>query len=375
MIMSKKIMSKKIMSKKISVWFQALCTVLFFLDFLIQIALADEFRPLFRGARAQAMGNAFTAVADDEEALFYNPAGLAGIEKFSFTLVSASADVSNNAVSNYSTFEGVASNPSITSLNNLIGQDLYARGTGMAALTFPGFEVAGIYDQQAAIRLKSLALPEGIIGYQATDGVQAGFGATVWRLRRKRGELRVGAAGKIMYRSGGYQFPTLTELLTLNSSTILANNHALGVGMGADVGTQFIYHASKNKLDLKAGLAMTDIGNTAFSSGADPQLSNLSFGLAATLNSRDMQATLAYDYAHILDNTDWRKRNHLGLELKFPVLSLYAGMNQLSFCYGAALDLWIIRVNFVSYAEEQATVPGQDTESRMMVAATVKFEL
>ena len=40
---------------------------------------AKEYPTLYRGPRPLAMGGAFTAVADDENALFYNPAGIAEI--------------------------------------------------------------------------------------------------------------------------------------------------------------------------------------------------------------------------------------------------------------------------------------------------------
>ncbi len=53
-------------------------------------AIADDNHafPIFRtgvSARALAMGNAYTAVADDASAGYWNPAGLTGVEKFSLT--------------------------------------------------------------------------------------------------------------------------------------------------------------------------------------------------------------------------------------------------------------------------------------------------
>jgi hypothetical protein len=53
-------------------------------------AIADDNYafPIFRvgvSARALAMGNAYTAVADDASAGYWNPAGLTGVEKFSLT--------------------------------------------------------------------------------------------------------------------------------------------------------------------------------------------------------------------------------------------------------------------------------------------------
>ena len=37
---------------------------------------AEEYDKLYRGSRPMGMGGAFTAISDDENALFYNPAGL-----------------------------------------------------------------------------------------------------------------------------------------------------------------------------------------------------------------------------------------------------------------------------------------------------------
>ena len=44
-------------------------------------AQARELPKFFEGVRPLGMGGAFTAVADDENALFYNPAGLARVRR------------------------------------------------------------------------------------------------------------------------------------------------------------------------------------------------------------------------------------------------------------------------------------------------------
>jgi hypothetical protein len=335
---------------------------------------AFDSQPLYRGARASAMGNAFTAVADDEQAIFFNPAGLAGVRKISFNMVSVNVEVSNDVITGLSGFSNALSNTSVTTLNTFIGKDLYARGQGTSSIVLPGFGLAAIADEQIGLHLQNEALPQGSIQEQTTYGIQMGVGLPIVKLRKKRGELRFGLAGKLLWRSGGYIVPSTTQILTANIQSLRNQLSPVGTGFGMDSGFQFVYNARKN-LALQAGLAMTDIGNTSFSSGSLTQPGNLTYGLAAIYKNADVVATLAYDYSRILDNIDWRKKNHFGLELKFPILRLYGGVDQVYFTYGAGLDLALIQIMYLSYAEELATLINQNPERRSMIHFALKFEL
>jgi len=266
------------------------------------------------------------------------------------------------------------SNPGIGSLNLFMGKNIYARGQASAALVFPGFGIVGFADQQAAIRMQDPYSPLTTIGGQTTYGGQVGFGFTVLKLSKKKGELRMGFAGKMLWRGGGYQHPTLNQILTFNTSAIIGNMTAMGVGYGADTGLQFVYNLKKG-ISLQAGIAYTDLGNTSFTSPADPQLSNLASGVAFSLKNQDMSATLAFDYAHILESGDFGKKSHLGLELKFPLLSFYGGLNQNSLCYGAGIDFSLFKLEYVSYAEELSSVAGIDPERRNVFHFSMKLSL
>ena len=340
-----------------------------------QTASADEFHPLFQGARALAMGGAFTAVADDEEAIFYNAAGMAGIQRLAFQPLTSDIQVSNDAISTYPVLASSLNSPSISSLNNLMGKDLYLRAQETSSVVLRGFGIAALFDEQLAIRMKNEVNPQALTGSQTTYGAQMAFGFPVVKFKRKKGELRFGIALKFLERSGGYQNVGLPQLMTLDTKAIFGNvGGSFGTGIGADSGMQLVYNVKK-KFSLLSGIAFTDMGQTAFSNGAGPQLSNLTFGVAGRYKSPDLTATLSYDYAHILDYSEWQKKNHLGLELKFPALSLYAGINQVYPTYGAGIDLWIVNIMYLSYAEEQATLVNQDPERRQMIHVSVKFEL
>ena len=56
--------------------------IIFFIIIIIPIFLSANFIGMNHGARAMAMGNAYTALADEPTAIFFNPAGLTKINKF-----------------------------------------------------------------------------------------------------------------------------------------------------------------------------------------------------------------------------------------------------------------------------------------------------
>ncbi len=226
---------------------------------------AEEFQLLYKSPRAQAMGGAFTAVADDESAIYYNPAGLAGVSKILFHGLSANIEVSNDAVNSYSDLSNALSNSGFSVLNNFMGKNIYARAQASSDFVFPGFGVSVLYDQQLGVSLKNKALPVLSIQRQNTYGVQAAFGVPVLTLRKKKGQLRFGLAGKYLFRSGGYQKVSLMELLTIDSKSMINQlNSSLGSGYGLDSGVQFVYQIKK-KLSLKSALAFKNIGDTSFS--------------------------------------------------------------------------------------------------------------
>jgi hypothetical protein len=161
--------------------------------------------------------------------------------------------------------------------------------------------------------------------------------------------------------------------MSLNTTKLKGNFTEFGLGMGLDLGLQYVVRLKK-KISFQAGLAWKDIGNTSFSSGANPQNSNLTAGVAAIYQGPDMRATLAYDFDHVFESMDWKKKNHLGLELKFPLLSLATGLNQTSLTYGAGLDFLLFKVMYTSYAEDLATYAGQNSERRHLIFITFKLD-
>jgi hypothetical protein len=336
-------------------------------------AAALPLRELYLGARAQAMGGAFTAVADDEQAIFYNPAGLAGIKGFSANYIAIDLQASTDLILGYRDSKEALNNLSGDSLNVIMGKNVFARGQFAPSFVMPNFGLAIITDGQVAIFAQNEALPQITLGHQTTNGLQAAYGISFGD-RRKRGgsELRVGIGAKLLWRRGGYKLLTLEEVLTISEDTFHSVAGSFQQGYGGDVGVQWVKPFTKN-FELLAGAAMTDIGDITFGAGIDSIKSNLSLGVAGRFLFPSGQVIVAYDYRHAMDPADWRKKNHVGAELALPLLSIYGGINQVYPTYGAAFDLWLVRVTAYSSAEEFGGLAQQAPVRTYVLKLALKF--
>jgi hypothetical protein len=334
----------------------------------------DELRELFRGARSQAMGGASVAIVDDEESLYLNPAGIGGLTRYGVQYMAVDVDVAQEVVSSLmggegSPFSGGLSGDSISAF---MGKDTYGRVQITPTILMTNFAFGILMDGQAAVYAENPALPYVTLGYQTTNGIQAAYGVSLFKRRRSQHDLRIGVGAKVLWRRGGYRRLTTLALTQLSSESLAQIAGNWGMGIGADLGVQYVNQLNP-KLKLSWGLAWTDIGDTTFSGGEpDPITSNLSMGVGAVWEAGKARVSLAYDYRHMLDETDWRKRNHLGTEIALPVLSLYAGLNQMNLTYGVGFDAWLFRVTALSYAEEIDPYLSQDASRRYMLKLALR---
>ena len=335
-----------------------------------------ELRELYRGARMTGMGGAFVAIADDEQAIWVNPAGLAGIQKTAFHYAVADVEFSNDIAS-----EILSGMPTLQALGSgnlgaVIGKNIYGRVQITPTLVMPGWGIGFISDHQFGAILKNRVFPNTTVAMQSTNGVQIAQSFTLTRKGRRRGpgagELRVGFAAKALWRRGGYNAIPMTQLLNLSTDYILALGGTYGFGFGLDLGTQYV-RSIGNNTQVSLGVAYTDIGDIAFSNGADTQKGNLSAGVGLTYKATGFDFTLAADYRHINEDTDARKRIHAGFEFALPLIKVYGGLSQTLPEYGAAVDIWILRVTALTYTEARGQTLGQDDERRWLTRLDAKF--
>jgi hypothetical protein len=300
-------------------------------------------------------------------AVFLNPAGLAGIKKgalhFAVMDYTASSDIVGAVGEARAAFKSLSGE----ALNVFVGKNIFVQGQASPTILFPGFGIAGFSDTQFGLNMQNSALPETSLLYQNTNGVQFAYGTTLGKKRSgSKSEFRIGAAGKLMYRRGGVQKMSALTLVQSTAPQIKERIGNHGKGYGLDLGTQYV-RVLGPRLTWSMGATLLDLGDTNFGNGPDPMKSNLSAGTAATFNLGLIRAIGSFELKNLLDTTDFRKKTHLGVELKLPIVSAMLGINQVYYTYGLAVDLWVLKLTGASYGEELGSYAFQDPDRRYMV--------
>src|SRR4051812_9385992 len=105
---------------------------------------AAELPEFYRGIRAMGMGNAFTAISDDADAAFYNPAGLALNRNYEFRLLNPKISVSSDDITTASEIKNATANLNGGAIAKLFGKHVYGEASIFPAFYFPDF-ILGYY--------------------------------------------------------------------------------------------------------------------------------------------------------------------------------------------------------------------------------------
>jgi hypothetical protein len=334
--------------------------------------VTSEFRDLYRNSAVLGMGGADVATAEGEVALWANPAGL-GAKKFSINYMNAFFETSRDTGLTGLQYATGSQQINGNTINGLMGKDIYERVQIAPSIQMGNFGFGVMVDQELALQAKNEALPQIVFGSQETNGIQLAYGTSVTPGKNGKSELRIGIAGKLMYRRGGYTLEDLSTLFSLSEDELKSQLGSYQRGYGADAGLQYIYKLN-SRIQFTSGLAWTDIGNTAFGT-ADDQPQDLSLGVAAKMAFGLSKFVLEYDLHYLATPGDLRNKSHLGLSFGVPLLSVYAGYNQISYTLGTAVDLWLFRFTASTYAEEIGYIAGEDSERRYTLQVALKVGL
>ncbi len=327
-------------------------------------------RSIIQLPRMTAMGGAGIGLADDEYTLFYNPAGLAGSNMRRLQLmglgVEGSWDIATTVQDSLSAFKTFNQN----SMNLLMGKDIYVRGGITPMVLLPHFAIAYVNDFQGAISEYNTANPTFHFGDQITRGIQAGMGWSFSHGRHPKDEYRFGLSGKYLWRRGGYYDVSTSGFLAATTDPKGFINNIVGdygTGMGIDTGFQYVNHMDK-KSDISFGISGTDITYTHFSSQQAAVIpASWGFGFGYKTHIPFFKLAAAADLRDFNRDTSFSNKVHFGGELGIPLMDFYLGWSQLSMTYGFAFDLWVMRIDVMSYEQQLGNYYNQQASRRYML--------
>jgi hypothetical protein len=336
--------------------------------------MAKEYPTLYRGVRPLGMGGAFTAVADDENALFYNPAGLAETDELvgvdvTIPLPVPLIEVSENSVDFYNDIQDTDMNDTgeVTALlKDYVGKHQHLR-IGL----FPNarFKIANVGAQIGALAQATVDMdihnpvwPEVHIDVVADYGLLVGGG-----MKLPFAGLSAGATLKALTRNSLNEVYTPTDIAADDFNDEMNDDMKSGSGFSADLGLMYDipYLSSYNP---KVALVVQNVPEmsmgdakeikTQINAGVAVEKSFVAFTVIGALDYMDIGNAIGED-------DDIPKRIHLGAEVKLPaILAVRVGLNQGYMTAGATLDIWIIKLDFVTYAEEVGAHAGQREDRR-----------
>jgi len=364
---------EKAFMKKISVALFFLLLSLFFIE--INSSYAKELPVFYRGIRPLGMGDAFTAVSDDENGLFYNPAGLKlesakkGVEVFN-PLIEISQD-SLDLASDFSDLNKNSSAEVGAFLNKRIGEHHHLRARLFPHVFVPPFAIGILAQGTGDIEIRNPVFPEVEVDLRTDIGLVVGGALDFGR------GLLGGMTVKYIQREGIVKTYTAVDISNDNfdPQDDLNDSSDFSFDLGG------MAHLSEwtplEKWDPTVGVVLQNITNLDFKeNGIYPTQLNL--GAAIHPEIGFVKATVALDLVDVTTrlgtDNDFGKRTHLGAEFKFPkVLSLRVGVNQGYFTGGVTFDFWIVKLDVATFAEELGAVVGQREDRRTLVQLSLGF--
>jgi F plasmid transfer operon protein TraF len=354
------------------------CILMFGLLLLVSVVpvSAEEYPTLHRGVRPLGMGGAFTAVADDENALFYNPAGLSDISTLQMGIFNPLLEVSENTLDMISDAQDTDFDDTgeVTEfLRDYVGEHQHVRTSLFPHVGFNvkgyGVMVAGIAQATLDLDVRNPVWPEAHIDGVTDIGLLAGVG-----LNLPVTGLKAGASIKFISRESLDEVYTATDIASEDFDKNLEDDAESGSGIGLDLGA--IYKLPFIEIfDLDVGLAVQNVPEMDMGD-AKPLETQANFGLAAKKGFAGFDLVAAIDYMDLSnsydEDEDIAKRLHMGAEVQLPkILSVRAGLNQGYYTAGATVDFKAIRLDVATYGEEVGAHAGQREDRRYIFQITI----
>ena len=349
--------------------------------------------PVFNSFEGLMMGDAFTAVADDDTTLFYNPAALIRHRGFSVTPVHVQMELSDVTIKSvslrnlkleldkrYKAFPREAEQI----VDYLLGDTIFLGVGGHMNFKIGKFAISPIFNHQSYIGLYDANMPTLRIGHAYDRGVALGYAFSLTRNRSlnkfQQGRLTsLGVGVKYLKRDAIQKdiFIYGTEFLNILASREGRKHRDIaedlgiskGEGKGIDIGLESSY--SRGESLTSFGIVWQNVGDLKFKDNSDKVVSRIdsAINIGAAFSKRYFlyEYTFALDYRDNSNFKDIHMRDiRLGGRLKLPFFNIYLGLSEGYAAWGLQTKMLLFNINLGFYGVERGHNYRQEKEKRMI---------
>ena len=331
--------------------------------------------------RARGMGNAFTAAANDEMLLFYNPAALRSVYYNMYEVVGF------NTTTNENTINLGKSSSGFSTIGSLAGKKIYNEANlGLLSHVNSRFGWSFFSNGLVDIQVRNPIIP-----YLETKAyVQTGLaGGMAWSFLDFQLDLGLGV--KLVQRSGidtklHIFDEAIIEFTEDQKTTKLQKKFASKAAFAPDAGV--IYHFdSYHNMEPKVALSLQNIGGLDFEgAGKVPMTMNIGVSTESEFNGFDL--ILAADYRDLADSQGMISKGNIMTERNIKIgvefgwkklfnghhlISLRAGRNGPYNSVGWSMNLFGFKVDFAKYSEEIGGYAGELEDKRTSLQVSLIF--
>jgi len=332
--------------------------------------------------RARGMGNAFTAAADDEMVLFYNPSKLRSINYNIYHLVGFNTTINEN------TIKLAKSSGGFSTLGDIAGKNIHNEmDLGILSHVNSRFGWSLFGNTYADLQVRNPIFPYLETKLYLQYGLALGM---AWSFMDY--QLDVGLGGKLLTRKGidrkfNVADEEIIELVDENKTTKLMKLLKTSENsLAPDLGITYHFDDIQN-LEPKIALSIQNIGGHDFKeAGKVPMTMNIGISTESEINGFDI--ILAADYRDLADSQKlvskrnlYSQRNmKIGAELGWNrlfnghhLLSLRLGRNGPYNTLGWSANLLGFKIDFAKYSQEIGGYAGELEDKRTSIQFSLIF--
>jgi hypothetical protein len=344
-----------------------------------QVGSEESFNRIYRSAYYLGRGDTGIAIADDEEAIFYNPAGIAqGKGIYKKTVLAAPFVEFSKSTRDVVRQLGAENADAVDTVQQNVGKPNH-----IGAQTFTGLilrrAALGAFATSNVDLLAYKSADEG--GLEVVDasadqtvGVTFSLAESFWS-----DKLLLGVTAKYLARGRGAVSASAAEADEVQEK--LEDRSSLlgtGEGGGADLGAMY---KIPGRIPVSFGLTISDVGDTVITPQEPTTMDldvkqTINAGFAVEPGTKTSRLRLLFDYRDIAGavTTNERKKVHAGAELAVrDVIGITGGINQGYATGGFYIDLYVLRLDLGMYTQEVGERVGTRPDTRYFVRLKAGF--